>query len=540
MTVAEPLLTSPRADDAVRMRTRGPGRWVRCVGWTERFAAWLEHALPLPVLAAAAFALLVFCWVPKNMADPDIWWHLRDAAVQLTTHGWLQHDLFSATAHGAVWINHEWLAEVPYYAAWRWAGPRGVLMVSVAVTEAVLLLSFLLTYRLTRHLGLTLVFSTLAALNATVSFGPRTLLFGWLCLSLELLLLDAWSSGRLHATTARWALPLLFAAWVNLHGSWLIGMVLLGGYLGCRALTRWSEKPWVARLHLSSLHHMVEWPRRRDGALWQAGGLSLLALLANPYGWRLVAYPFDLAFRQTLNVATVEEWRALDFHTPRAKIFLLTLLLLFAVQLLRRTRWALHELFFVAVGVYSAFLYSRFLFLAGLLVCPLVARQVAACWTGTRAEIKDRSQHPGWRGLLHAVLIAAMVPVAVARFPSTQTMVRAESAYPRQALAMLQAFQPQGPVFNEYTWGGFMEWHAPQVPVFIDSRMDIFERNGTLQDYLDVVRLKRPVEVLDRHRIRYVLFGRDTPLALFLKTSPAWAVRYEDATTVLLERRGTR
>ncbi len=501
-----------------------------------RVAAWLDRTLSLTTVAAVAFALLVFCWLPKNMADPDIWWHLRDAAVQASSHHWLQHDVFSATARGAVWIDHEWLAEVPYALGWHWGGPQGVLLISIAVTEAVMLLTFLLTYRLTRNLAVTMVFSTFAAIDATVSFGPRTLLFGWLCLIVELLLLERWSCGKLRAHTALWAFPLLFAAWVNLHGSWLIGVVLLAGYLLCRGVTRLSERPWAARLGLSGVHHMMERPRRRDDALWRAGGFSLLALLLNPYGWRLVAYPFDLAFKQTLNVATVEEWHSLDFHTPRAKIFLVMLAVLFIAQLLRRSRWALHELFFVAVGVYAALSYSRFLFLAGLLVCPIAAKQVAACWDAQR--LPEATAHtPGWRGLLHLAFIAVMLLIAVVRFPSAKTMLEAENAYPRQAVVMLRTFEPRGPVLNEYTWGGFLEMYAPQVPVFIDPRMDIFERNGTLQDYLDVVRLKRPMEVLAKYHVRYVLFGRDTPLVLLLKSTRDWNVRYEDATTVLLERR---
>ena len=532
MTVAEPLVSAGVKAKARRVRDRMRGRGGA--------AAWLDRVLPLPVVAAVAFALLVFCWLPKNMADPDIWWHLRDAALQWQMHGWLRHDVLSSTARDAAWMDHEWLAEVPFYLGWLLGGPRGVLLVGAAVTEAVLLLTFLLTWRMTRSLTVTMVWSTVAAVCATVSFGPRTLLFGWLCLGVELLLLERWGCGKLRGKTAIWAFPTLFALWVNLHGSWMIGLVLLLGYLVCRAATRLSERPWAARLRLSGLHHMVEWPRRRDGTLWRSGGLSLLALFANPYGWRLVLYPFDMAFKQTLNIATVEEWRALDFHTPRAKIFLGMLLLLFAVQLLRRTRWALHELFFVVLGVYSAFLYSRFLFLAALLVCPIAAKQVAACWEAAKVSRERQAHAPGWRGALHAGLIAAMLALGWSRFPSAKGMVEAETAYPRQALAMLHGFAPQGVVFNEYTWGGFLEWHAPQVPVFIDSRVDIFERNGTFADYLDAARLKRPFEVLDKHHVQYVLFGRDTPLVLLLKATREWNVRYEDATTVLLERRGGR
>ncbi len=480
-------------------------------------------------MGAAALALLVYLWMPKSMADPDVWWHLRDAALQWQQGGWLHTDLLSGTARGAAWMNHEWLAEVPFYLGWVAGGARGVLLVSTAVTEAVLLLTYVLCWRLTRNVAVTLVFSALAAADATVSFGPRTLLFGWLCLNVQLLLLERWSAGKLRERTALWAFPALFAVWVNLHGSWLIGVVLLLGFLLCNALVRaaarWGVLPWM---------QLTVWPRRRDHALWKATALAGLALLVNPYGWRLVLYPFDLAFKQTLNIASVEEWRSLDFHTPRAKIFLLMLFALFAVQLLRRTRWALWELLYVAVGVYAALQYSRFLFLAALLVCPLAAKQVAAC---LRTEREPEETTPGWRGLLHLVLMACMVPLVVARFPSAQAMAEAEAArYPTAALPMLRGWKPAGLVFNQYIWGGFLEWHAPGVPVFVDSRVDIFERNGTFKDYLDVTQLRHPLETLDRRGVRYVLFEREAPLVLLLKATGRWTVRYEDSTTVLLER----
>ena len=232
----------------------------------------------------------------------------------------------------------------------------------------------------------------------------------------------------------------------------------------------------------------------------------------------------------------MQEWQSLDFHTVRAKIFLLMLYVLCAAQLLRRTRWALWELVYVAVGVYAAFAYSRFLFLAALLVCPLTAKQVSQCLRSRSAAARERTT-PGWRALLHAALIAAMLPMVAARFPSADTMAAAERVnYPTGAVAMLRTLHPGGAVFNQYIWGGFLEYHAPSIPVFVDSRVDIFERNGTFQEYLDVTQLRHPLEILQRRGIRYVLFERDAPLVLLLKATGRWSTLYEDATTVLLER----
>jgi hypothetical protein len=72
----------------------------------------------------------------------------------------------------------------------------------------------------------------------------------------------------------------------------------------------------------------------------------------------------------------------------------------------------------------------------------------------------------------------------------------------------------------------------------VDSRVDIFEYNGTFKDYLDIVHLKQPIELLDRHQIRYVLFEKDTPLVYLLQRAGGWKVDYEKGDVIVLERVG--
>ena len=111
-----------------------------------------------------------------------------------------------------------------------------------------------------------------------------------------------------------------------------------------------------------------------------------------------------------------------------------------------------------------------------------------------------------------------------------------DARFPNKALPYLSAFHPNGRVFNEFLWGGFLIWHDRHIPVFIDSRVDIFEYNGTFKDYLDIVRLKDSIALLNKYDIKYVLFEKDAPLTYLLKTTHQWKVDYEDGTTTLLER----
>ena len=74
------------------------------------------------------------------------------------------------------------------------------------------------------------------------------------------------------------------------------------------------------------------------------------------------------------------------------------------------------------------------------------------------------------------------------------------------------------------------------IPVFMDSRIDIYEYNGVFADYLDAIGVKNTLEIFSKYNIRYVLFKRESPVAYLLMNNAGWKVNYADGTAVLLER----
>ena len=93
-------------------------------------------------------------------------------------------------------------------------------------------------------------------------------------------------------------------------------------------------------------------------------------------------------------------------------------------------------------------------------------------------------------------------------------------------------------MLNFYLWGGYLGWNDRNVKVFVDSRVDIFEYAGVLQDYLDLLSLKQPKPLLDKYRIQYVLFPHAEPLTYVLEHDPEWKEIYRDEISVLFERTG--
>ena len=182
----------------------------------------------------------------RAIAEPDIWWHLRNAAYILQAHSFPGVDTYSFGAAGSAWLDHEWRSEISFYLALKTMGLRGML----ALYFALLLLTFCGVYYRACRAGAECKDATLATLLAIfcaiVSIGPRPLLFGWLCLIGLLLVLDRFQrSGK-----GIWVLPPLFVLWINLHGSWLFGQIvliiviasgLLGGEWGSVVARRWTQ-----------------------------------------------------------------------------------------------------------------------------------------------------------------------------------------------------------------------------------------------------------------------------------------------------------
>ena len=468
-----------------------------------------------------------FSMYRPDMNDPDIWWHLRNAQYLFAHHQFPRQDMFSFTVAGYPWINHEWLSEIPYYLAYRAFGLVGLKSVAFFVLGGIFLLLLYLCFQESRNFKASVTGCYFATFLATVSFGPRTILFGYVYLLILLIILQRF---RIRGHAPLWVLPPLFCLWANTHGSWSLGLILFF-LVGVSGLL---EGSW-GRVDA------VRWTPTQLRQLVIAGVASVAALFVNPFGWRLVYYPFDLAFKQKLNIAHVMEWISVDFHELRGKMVLVLVIGLLLGALLRDRRWNLGELLMLLFALYSGVTYIRFLVLLGLVAAPVLA--------------KTLDFFPLYRPLddtpkINTAVILLIVGVMVYFWPHEAKIRRSiEETYPSGVLSYLREHLPQGNLLNFYLWGGYLGWHDPNLKVFVDSRVDIFEYAGVLKDYLDLLGADnyghRPDPILDKYNIHYVLFppsDSKNPLhnggALVdvLQHDSRWKTLYKDNVCVLLEK----
>ena len=474
--------------------------------------------LPFTGVLTLIVLTLVFILAHSKVADPDIWWHLHNAEHLVKNHSLPLHDTYSFTVAGHPWMNHEWLGEVPFYFAWRAVGLSGIDALTVTLLSLIYLGVLYLAWKASDNFKAATIATICSVFLGKGSFGPRTILFGYFFLVCLLIILQRFRDTRRGAPL--WLIPLMFCVWVNTHGSWSLGMIVFSVVVAGALLNfQWG---WI---------ESDSWTIQQKKQLLMVWGTSIPFLFLNPYGSRLVFYPLDLAFRQKTNVEHIVEWASLNFHDGRGKFVLLLLFLLLIGVLIRPRRWTVGEFALLLFGIYSGLTYVRFLCLMGILLAPVLARVLDFV-----PAYRPESDTP----ILNTAVALLMIAGVVHYWPTQSRLDNiVRDQYPASALAYVRAHHITGPLFNYYLWGGYINWQEPAVKIFIDSRADVFDYTGVFGEYLDAVAIRNSNEILDKYRIRYVLFPHHEPLTYLLEHDARWTRIYSDKNAVLFEKRSS-
>jgi hypothetical protein len=438
------------------------------------------------------------------LRDPDLWWHLADARQLTSTHHFMTREVNSFTVGGQPWVNPEWLAELPYWFGYQALHLRGIYLVEWLMIGANLVFMYWRAYRRSGHAGAAWWAAGLAFLLISVNSGPRTIAMAYIAMSAELGILEAAERGK---TKALWLLPPLFCIWVNLHGSWLIGLALLVLYILCG----------VFGLKKGIIEQEAFTAAERNRFLTVLG-ISVGALFINPYGWRLAWNPIDMMFNQKLNIANVMEWKPLDLTTVAGIAAFAAMCLMVICNAIQGRKWRVYELAFVFFAWYAALSHMRFLFMAAVLTTPMLAVDLRRAFNlGS-----DEKTIPA----ANAFMVAAAAIAFLFIFPSEKKLdAKLGTFFPLKTLASIQ---PSWRTFNADVVGGMMTFQSK--PDFIDSRFDIFEHQGVLAGYLQVMYLIRPLEILDQYKIDHVLVTDDMPISYLLKRTAGWSEVEQETT----------
>lgn len=454
--------------------------------------------------------------VRSRFSDPDMWWHLKTGEVIWATHSIPTTDLFSYTTNHHAWVPHEWLSQVLIYAAYRWAGYSGLMLWLCVFTALLLIASYILCSLYSGNSKTAFIGALTVWFFATVGLAIRPQVIGYLFLVLELLLIHLGLRRNL-----RWLylLPPLFAVWVNCHGSFFLGLVVLGVFLFC-SFFDFRRGSLVASRR--------EPGQRRTLALVFA--LSAVALFLNPDGVHQLLYPLQTMMRLPMNLSMVDEWKPLLMNDPRGLGVLIVLGCIALISIVRHSELFWHELLLLVLATDLTMSHRRMLFVFGLLAAPVLSRMIAPLWDNYIAE-RDLP-------LANAAFIFLSLALAFIAFPSRANLVRqVDEGNPVKAVDYIESHHLSGNMLNAYTYGGYLIWAAPDHPVFVDGRGDVFEWVGVLGDFAKWALLEsNPNDLLNKWDISFCLLEKNSPAAQAMELLPGWKLAYSDNLSMIFVR----
>jgi len=490
-----------------------------------------------------AVLLLAVFQFSENTVDLDLWGHLVYGQHMLHSGAIPKTDIYSWTAQGQPWINHEWIAEIIlaiFYTAW---GGPGILLLKMVVGLA----AFAVCLRLgAQRLSwparfVAWAFAALAVVEISYGFAARPQIFTALFLSLELQWLQ-----QIHSGQRLWllALPGLFLAWINTHGGVLAGFGLLGLAAGATTLQSLWNPTWGRSGRTVAAETAVGQTWRTVLVLWVAVIVSGLAMLCNPWGAGLIRWLIGSVLWPRPQIA---EWNPPPLNGEHAAFFIVLALAVFSWAFTRRKR-AWWELAVCAAFAYLGLRAVRntplFCLVALALVPPHLASAVAR-FRQHFEHLEDLGRRADFQKFATGLLALISVGIGVATFtlhkehPLTMEVPRSE--YPTGAVDFLREHQLHGRMLTFFDWGEMVIFDLPGCPPSMYGRLDTCYSRALIDAHWKFYN-GEPFDgnVLDVDQADLALLPADLARTAALAQRPGWTVIYHDDLAAILVRDASR
>jgi hypothetical protein len=510
-----------------------------------RQAAWLRWVLPS--IADVFFLVLLglHAFSPMGaglLGDADTGWHIRNGEFILATHSVPRIDSFSYTRDGQPWYAWEWLYDAGIGAIHHFAGLNGVVLFTAVVIAVTFALLFHFVLRRSGSFAVAVVLTLIAANAAQVHMLARPHVLSWL---FTLLWVEALYRSEEGNHWALLCLPPLMLLWVNVHGGFILGLVLLGLF-GCAGIWNQLTSPSVR-----NRRHLVN--------LTIAFCTCLPVTLLTPYGYKLHIHVYQYLSSSFL-MNSINEFMSPNFHAAGYGYFEAFILLALLGALLARERFTATDVLVLLFSIHASLFAARNIPIAVILMSLAMGSLLAGAISresGTRlhprwfSDVHDAVQgisesmagmEKRFRGhALALVVLVASIAIALngGRLLSAQVLSAHfdEKHFPVAATQFIAQKGIHDHLFNQDAWSGYLIYKLyPGTKLYFDDRHD-FYGEAFIKDYLKAVNgTWQWREPLDKYQVKWVLVDTGSPLSSVLKESKDWRVEYDDGLAVIFTR----
>ena len=442
--------------------------------------------------------------IPAALGSSTTIFNDGDVSSHIATGQWiLDHralphtDPFSFTWAGRPWVPFEWLAEVLFAGSYRLAGYSGV---AALATAAMMFLHAIVYFNAARFVRPWTAVAVLVAMDVVLvpMMLARPHLLAWVLISFwTWLMLRARQGDRAPPLAA----ALLMIVWTNLHGSFVMGLLIAGAF-GLEAVLSAPD-------------------RMRALRQWAVFGIAcVVAIFVNANGIDGALHPFRVA--QLSHLPLIDEWKpSSPSITPFFFIVLAaTLILIWLKRLkLHPVRWLL-----LAALLGLALFQTRHQAVLAIVAAMLLPEGFAKT-----ASVEEQRTSAIWfsaAAIAALVLLRAVLPVTLPY----------KEENPWKLIAAVPPELRSQPVLNGYSMGGPLILSG--IRPYVDGRSDMYG-DDLIIEYKRITDgdAQALAGAVHRWNIRWaILPNRYTKLIALLDSSPEWRRIYKDGVGAIYRR----
>jgi len=465
------------------------------------------------IIQALFYLLIFFIFLVNsfNSLDPDLGWHLKVGEEIFSSHAIPWAENYNYTLEGRTWVDHEWLLNLVCYLIFVKFGYLTLNIFFALVATLIIFLinaCFLKKYFADPAQSLLIIFFETFGLSGLLAhFGVRMQEFSVLALLLLLILLEKYSAKRFDKIL--FLVPLLFFAWANLHGGFMLGLFLYWLYFSFGLVSLWCK-----RFDFGSIR-LANYSNTELSKLFLSASASTLAVFLTPYHYKY--FSFMREYANSYYMKTIVEWLP-AWHDPINYyqqlffiMFATVLILLFINKKNAINGWHL----LLSLILFGTAIKARRNFpLFFISVLPFLADSASVSAEESRKKIKMFFFENNFLKIILIIfLTGAIVVVCLSGNMTNKPFADKKfcQEFPCSALETIKRLpQDDLKIFNSYGWGGYLIWNWPERKLFIDGRLPMLIVNGhsLLEEYYEFFKEGKAKEKIDYYGINLVLIQK--------------------------------
>ncbi len=513
----------------------------------EGFLIMVNKFLRLSLECAILPMVFLLAMLFPRFEDPDFYWHIKMGEYIVSAWPFPRQDIFAYTSYVHQWLLTEWLSQVAIYLIYREEGFNGIAVFVAVMCACCWHVNYSTCKKILNDEGKAIVVTLLFFIFFGI-VAPRPHLFTFLFFSLLMRLLVDFKYYKDERYIS--FIPLIMLIWVNVHGGFFIGIVLMGLFVAAE---------WIMFFGAGD---RCPYDKSRLAKLSFYVTSGVLAAALNPGFFKYWLYPYQVIVSSgDMNI--INEWQSPNFHMPMYQYFLLMVFIFFLCLIFSRKKPDLTEIVLPIVFAGGAFVSVRNLPLAALAMSPVFAvfyRELSLvdCFSnkihnnGGLIEIESNRASKlssllatgnkqiganmfvlNWI-LLFSSLFAVFIFYQVNHEKKEKAVM---SFMPVKAVDFIIENNIYGRVFNAYHYGGYLIYRLhPRQKVFIYGKTDIYKK-GFVDEVFAVYSGKPDWKKnFDKYHIDYVVCESVAPIRQLILGGDEYKIVYDDGDHSVLLR----